>query len=99
MKKKILSQLYNDAVLNDRNYKELIDDDVYDELRAEYQRLYDKLLAELNEDQKILMDSIYEAHLAMTQHEEEAVFKYGVSLGIRMTSEAFVITEKTIEEE
>ena len=98
MKKKILSQLFDDAVLNDRNYKELIDDAVYDELKAEYQRLYDKLLSELNEDQKEQMDSIYEAHLRMTQHEEEAVFKYGVSLGIRMTAEAFVITEKTIEE-
>ena len=44
------------------------------------------------------MDLIYEAHLRKSNHEEEAAFKYGVALGIRMTVEAFVITEKTIEE-
>ena len=99
MKKEILSQLYDDAVINDRTYKELINSEVYEKLKKEYQQLYDKLLAELNDEQKKLMDSIYDAHIAMTQHEEEVVFRYGISLGIRMTSEAFIITEKTIEEE
>ena len=98
MKKEILSQLYDDAVLHGRHCKELIDDVVYDELNKEFQQLYDKLLGEVNEDQKKLMDLIYEAHLRKSNHEEEAAFKYGVALGIRMTSEAFVITEKTIEE-
>lgn len=98
MKKEILSQLYDDAVLHGRHCKELIDDVVYDELNKEFQQLYDKLLGEVNEDQKKLMDLIYEAHLRKSNHEEEAAFKYGVALGIRMTVEAFVITEKTIEE-
>lgn len=98
MKQEILSQLYDDAVLHGRHCKELIDDVVYDELNKEFQQLYDKLLGEANEDQKKLMDLIYEAHLRKSNHEEEAAFKYGVALGIRMTVEAFVITEKTIEE-
>ena len=98
MKQEILSQLYDDAVLHGRYCKELIDDVVYDELNKEFQQLYDKLLGEVNEDQKKLMDLIYEAHLRKSNHEEEAAFKYGVALGIRMTVEAFVITEKTIEE-
>jgi len=98
MKQEILSQLYDDAVLHGRHCKELIDDVVYDELNKEFQQLYDKLLGEVNEDQKKLMDLIYEAHLRKSNHEEEAAFKYGVALGIRMTVEAFVITEKTIEE-
>ena len=98
MKQEILSQLYEDAVLHGRHCKELIDDVVYDELNKEFQQLYDKLLGEVNEDQKKLMDLIYEAHLRKSNHEEEAAFKYGVALGIRMTVEAFVITEKTIEE-
>ena len=98
MKQEILSQLYDDAVLHGRHCKELIDDVVYDELNKEFQKLYDKLLGEVNEDQKKLMDLIYEAHLRKSNHEEEAAFKYGVALGIRMTVEAFVITEKTIEE-
>lgn len=98
MKQEILSQLYDDAVLHGRHCKELIDDVVYDELNKEFQQLYDKLLGEVNEDQKKLMELIYEAHLRKSNHEEEAAFKYGVALGIRMTVEAFVITEKTIEE-
>ena len=98
MKQEILSQLYEDAVLHGRHCKELIDDVVYDELNKEFQQLYDKLLGEVNEDQKKLMDLIYEAHLRKSNHEEDAAFKYGVALGIRMTVEAFVITEKTIEE-
>lgn len=98
MKQEILSQLYDDAVLHGRNYKELIDDETYDELNKEFQLLYDKLLGEVNEEQKKLMDLIYGTHLRKSNHEEEAAFKYGVALGIRMTVEAFVITEKTIEE-
>ena len=94
MKQEILSQLYEDAVLHGRHCKELIDDVVYDELNKEFQQLYDKLLGEVNEDQKKLMDLIYEAHLRKSNHEEDAAFKYGVALGIRMTVEAFVITEK-----
>ena len=99
MKKKVLSQLYDDAVINDRTYVELIDDEVYEGLRAEFQKLYDKLLIQLNDEQKQLMDSVYEAYMKVAVHEEEAAFKYGMSLGTSIMTEAFEIMQKTIDKE
>ena len=99
MKKKVLSQLYDDAVINDRTYVELIDDEVYEGLRAEFQKLYDKLLIQLNDEQKQLMDSVYESYMKVAVHEEEAAFKYGMSLGTSIMTEAFEIMQKTINKE
>jgi len=98
MKQEILSQLYNDAVINDRAYKELIDNDEYDKARERSSEIREELFNSFNDGQKQLFDMFYDNLLKICDHEEEAIFKYGVALGIRMTSEAFVITEKTIEE-
>ena len=88
----IITELFNEAV----SRSELIypKSDEYEEAVKKRESAVDAFRATLTGAQKKLFDYFLDTCLAVSNIEDDETFKHGVSLGVRITAEAFLLDER-----
>lgn len=88
----IITELFNEAV----SRSELIypKSDEYAEAVKERESAGDAFRATLTEVQKKLFDYFLDTCLSVSNIKDDETFKHGVSLGVRITAEAFLLNER-----
>ncbi len=91
--KSIISELFSDTI----SRAELVrpTSDKYEEAIHKKEKAGGKFLQSLSDEQKILFDAFLEAYHAVLALDDEETFKHGVSLGVRITAESFLLSENT----
>lgn len=92
--KSIISELFSDTISRAELVKPA--SDKYEKANHKKEKAGDKFLQSLSDEQKILFDSFLEAYHEVLALDDEEIFKHGVSLGVRITAESFLLSNESI---
>lgn len=93
MNESIISELFNEAV----SRAELIipDGEEYKKACDKKDKVENQLCLTFTEQQKNMFETFMEYHNEVISWGEEEAFRHGVSIGVRITAESFLLPEKT----